>query len=397
MALELGSAVSTASVVIGGVVALLSVLGYQNRRAKLSSIGSAFNDVVALLAADDAERQLAGAILLRRFLDPSNELGLRAGLFRRAPYAEEAQSVMAAVLRGVPRGDLQKLLADGLAHARTLEKADLQRTNLQNAYLAPRRHGGSLQRRGSLTGADFYRADLSGASLKGVNAQGAAFYQARLQGTVLRDADLRNASFFEADLSGANFRGARLEGASFAGARNIPDELVPLLDDAKKYSSIDRAPAPAAPVAKRPHVFLSAPSERTPAQDSICAWLAELLGREGLVLESFPRHDYPPSAALAEIGRRLAGCSGMVVLGLKPVGNDPKVSSAGTTPWTHVEAGMAYGRGLPLLLLREQGVNTGVFDHAVDGHHTHVVDLEDRWNEGAMRNALAPWVFEVAG
>lgn len=397
MALDMGNAISTVSVVVGGVVAVLGVLGYQNRRARLSSIASAFNDVVGLLAADDAERQLAGAILLRRFFDPSSELGLRAGLSRRAPYAGEALSVMAAVLRGVPRGDLQKLLADGLAHAETLENADLQRTNLQNAYLAPRRYSGSLQRGGSLVGADFYRADLSEASLKGVNAQRAVFYQARLQGTVLRDADLRNASFFEADLSGANFRGARLGGASFAGARNIPHELLPLLDDAKKYTSMDRAPAPTTPVGKRAHVFLSAPADRTPEQDSICAWLSEVLGREGLVLESLSRHDYPKSAVLAEIDRRLAGCAGMVVLGLRSVDTEPEASQAGTTPWTHVEAGMAYGRGLPLLLLREQGVNTGVFDHAVDGHHTHVVDLKDRWNETVMRSALAPWLSEVAG
>jgi hypothetical protein len=69
----------------------------------------------------------------------------------------------------------------------------------------------------------------------------------------------------------------------------------------------------------------------------------------------------------------------------------------GTTPWTHVEAGMAYGRGLPLLLLREPGVYTGAFDDAVDGHRTHVVDLGDCWDEAALRTAVAPWVFEVSG
>jgi hypothetical protein len=397
MALDSGNSLSTVSVVIGGLVGLFTVLGYQNRRTRLSAIGSTFNDVVELLASDDAERQLAGAILLRRFFDPSSELGIRAGRHRRAPYAEEARNVMAAVLRGVPRGDLQKLLADGLAHAETLEKTDLQRTNLQNAYLALERHRDSFPALCSLEGADFYRADLSGASLKGLNARGAVFYQARLHGTVLRGADLREANFFEADLSGASFKGAHLAGASFDGARNIPEELVPKIDrKTKKYSSSDPAPALRESVAKRPRVFLSAPSDRTAAHDSFCAWLAEQLGREGLVLESFPHCDYPSSAALAEIGRRLAGCAGMAVLGLRPVGADPTVASAGVTPWTHVEAGMAYGRGLPLLLLRERGVNTGVFDHAVDGLYTHVVDLEDRWNEETMLNALAPWMFEVA-
>jgi hypothetical protein len=390
VALDLGGAISTASVVVGGVVAVLGVVGYQNRRAKLSIIRSAFNDVIGLLAADHSEHRLAGAILLRRFMDPSSEHGIRDGLLhRRAPYAKEAQDVMAAVLRGLSRGDLQKLLADGLAHAKTLNGADLQRTNLQGSYLAQKDLVVSIEE------ADFYRADLSGASLKGVSAQRAAFYQARLQGTVLRDADLRNAIFYEAELSGADFRGALLDGASFAGARNIPAELVPHLDDANRYCSTDRAPGPAAPKAGLQRVFLSAPSERTPAQDSMYQRLIELLSREGLAIEALPPHDYPPSAALAEIARRLAGCAGMVVLGLRRVSSDPDTSSAGTTPWIHAEAGMAHARGLPLLLLREPGVRTGVFDHAVDGYHTHVVDLENRWNDEAMLTALAPWIFEI--
>lgn len=395
VALDLAGALSTTSVVVGAVVAVLGVVGYQNRRARLSAIRSAFNDVIGLLAARDAERQLAGAILLRRFLDPSSELGIRDGLLRRrAPYAKEARDVMAAALRGVPRGNLQKLLADGLAHAETLKCADLQRTNLQDAYLGPRECDGSVERADFLEHADFYRADLSGASLRGAKAQRAVFYQARLQGTVLRNADLRDAIFFGAELSGADFGGALLAGASFAEARNIPVELIPQLDRDNRYDSTDRAPGPAAPEDKPRHVFLSAPSDRTPAQDSMRERLVELLAREGLILEALPRHDYPPSAALAEIARRLAECVGIVVLGFRRAGNDPE---AGTTPWTHVEAGMAYGKGLPLLLLREPGINTGVFDHAVDGYHTHVVDLEDRWNEEALRTALAPWISEISG
>jgi hypothetical protein len=134
-----------------------------------------------------------------------------------------------------------------------------------------------------------------------------SFYQARLQDTVLRDADLRAASFFEADLSGADFGRARLEGASFAGARNIPVELVSHLDDGNRYRSPDPVPAPAAPTPRSPHVFLSAPTARTPAKDSMCARLAELLAREGLVLETLPVVTTRPSGALAEIARRLAG------------------------------------------------------------------------------------------
>jgi hypothetical protein len=168
IAADVGSAVSVGSAVVAALVAILGVVGYQSRRARLSAIRTAFNDAVSGLASDDGRQQLAAAILLRRFFDPASELGARDLLGRRrAPYSEEALSVMAAVLRGLPSSDLQKLLADGLAYAPTLEGADLQRTNLQRAYLSARRIEGTLER------ADFYRADLSGGSLKSARAANA--------------------------------------------------------------------------------------------------------------------------------------------------------------------------------------------------------------------------------
>jgi hypothetical protein len=396
---DLGGAIPIVSIVISGTVALLGVVGYQSRRAKLAAIRLAFRDAVEMLAAPDMERRLAAAILLRRFLDPRSEHGMRDYRSRRrAPYASDAQNVMAAVLRSIPRGDLQKLLADGLGYAPTLKSADLQRTNLQDAFLGSRQKKAWWNfkaTRCSLVHADFYQADLSAASLKGADARQAAFYQARLRNTVLRDANLQEANFFEADLSGANFRGSLLAGASFVSARNIPSELAPFIDAEGLYFSSKPAPSPAAAKPKSRQVFLSAPSNRTPTQDSICERLAEMLNRDGLVLDSLPPHDYPPSGALAEVARRIGGCAGVVVLGLSRGGPESDTLSAGTTPWTHVEAGLAYGRDVPLLLLREPAVSTGAFDDVVSGHRAHVVELGDCWNEEALRDAMAPWIFEV--
>jgi uncharacterized protein YjbI with pentapeptide repeats len=393
IAMDVGSAVSLASVVVAALVAILGVVGYQNRRAKLSAVRSAFNDVIGALAAADKERQLAGAVLLRRFFDRGSELGMRDLLGRRrAPYAREALNVLAAVLRGMPSGDLQKLLADGLAHAETLEGADLQRTNLQDAYLSPRASHGSLEH------ADFYRADLGGASLKGARAAGAKFYQARLQDTVLRGADLRGANFFEADLSRAVFEGALLEGALFTGARNVPAELLEHLKD-DRYRSSAPAPAPALvtePGTGKRVVFLSLPSERTPAQDAIRERMENLLHRAGLITEALPRRDYPTSGALGEILRRLSGCAGVVVFGLREMQSSQHGQHIGATPWTHLEAGMAYGRELPMLLVREVEVRSGAFDDAVIGHRTYALDIDESWNEERVREAIAPWVHDVS-
>jgi hypothetical protein len=390
IAADAGSAVSIGSAAVAALVAILGVMGYQSRRARLSAIRSAFNDVVGALASDDTRQQLAAAVLLRRFFDPTSELGARDVLGRRrAPYSGEALSVMAAVLRGLPSGDLQKLLADGLAYAPTLEGADLQRTNLQGSYLPVRRSDGSLER------ADFYRADLSGASLKEARAANAVFYQARLRGTVLRDAKLWDANFFEADVTGANFAGARLAGASFAECRGVPAELEPFLDSARRYTSADPAPEPAHDRPSRPAVFFSLPSTRTPSQEAIRDRLATLLRREGLTVQQLLRTEYPPSNAMSEICRRLTGCAGAVVFGMCPADDAEGEPSAGVTPWAHVEAGMAYGCNLPLLIVREPGVGSGAFDNAVAGHRTYMLDLVERWEDDAVVTAIRPWLSEL--
>lgn len=289
----------------------------------------------------------------------------------------------------MPSGDLQKLLADGLAYAPTLEGEDLQRTNLQGAYLSPRRIGGKLER------ADFFRADLSGCSLKSAAAANAVFYQARLRGTVLRDADLRGANFFEADVTGANFAGARLEGASFASTRGVPADLERFLDFGGRYTSEVPASESARAVPSQPAVFLSLPSRRTPSQEAICDRLATLLRQEGLTIQRLPPTDYPPSDALSEIYRRLRGCAGAVVFGMRPAGSASDKSSPGVTPWTHVETGIAYGCNLPLLIVRESGVDSGAFDDAVAGHRTYMLNLLDRWEDDAILTAIQPWLSDL--
>lgn len=392
VAADVGTSVSITSAVVAAVVALLGVLGYQNRRARLSAVRGAFNDVVTGLASDDTRQQLAAAVLLRRFFDSSSELGVRDFLGRRrCPYSGEALSVMAAVLRGLPHGDLQKLLGDGLAYAPTLERADLQRTNLQGAYLSPRRHYGTLEE------ADFFRADVSGGSLKNARAANAVFYQARLRGTVFRDADVRGANFFEADLTGANFAGAQLAGASFAKARGLPAELEPFLDADRRYLSSAPAPAPTTQdqtVGRA--VFLSLPASRTAVQESMCERMTALLHREGYEAERLVRDDYPLSDAFSEIYRRMRGCVGVLAFGMQPQQAPIGDFSPGATPWIHVEAGMAYACDLPLLIAREASVNSGAFDDAVEGHRTFMLDVQSPWDDDAVLRAMQPWLAQLA-
>jgi hypothetical protein len=212
--------------VIGGfltaIVGILKYFNYRSRRDRIALVGEAFTQVIDALSSQDQLKKLAGAILLRRFFDRHSELGSP-----RTPYEKEAVGVIAALLRTGETGELQKLLADGLAYAPTLRGADLQQCRLNGAYLG-KRPGRDVD----LSTADLWKADLTGASLKGAKAQETVFKEATLKGTVFEDADVRNADFRKADLAGANFAGAQLAGARFDGAMNLPENISKLvLDD----------------------------------------------------------------------------------------------------------------------------------------------------------------------
>lgn len=215
------------------IVSVLGVLNFQTRRDRAASVGSAFKDVVEGLAAEDATRRMAAAILMRRFFDKKSEQGAA-----RQAYAKEAVAVIAGLLRGSETGAIQKVLADGLKHAPSLAGTDLQGCNLAGAYL-----GSSDARHGvDLTKADLYTADLTKASLKNAKAPEAVFYRAILSGTVFTNADLSHANFREAQLAGVNFDDARLEGADFSGAFDIPAHVADRLDDAGRFPNPGRRP-----------------------------------------------------------------------------------------------------------------------------------------------------------
>ena len=152
------------------IVSVLGVLNFQTRRNRAAAVGSAFRDVVEGLAAEDATRRMAAAILMRRFFDRKSEQGAA-----RQAYAKEAVGVIAGLLRESETGAIQKVLADGLKHAPSLAGTDLQGCNLANAYLGSTdaRHGVDLTR------ADLYTADLTNTSLKHAKAPEAVFFGPR--------------------------------------------------------------------------------------------------------------------------------------------------------------------------------------------------------------------------
>ena len=329
--------------------------------------------------------------MLRRFFDEKTEQGGKG-----TPYAGEALNVITATLRNVETGSFQKLLADGLAYAPTLKGADLQKTNLQGAYL-----GARDERPVDLSGADFYRSDLTSASLKKGHARGAVFYQARLTNTVLKGADLRGANFYEAELVGATFGDARLEGADFTNARNLPNKIRGLLDKDGKY--VAGGPATDLAESATPSVFLSRPGAADIETRRLVWALADRIREHGLEVVEIERSEYATTGAIAEARRVTGGCSGVAVV----VVPDLEVHSASwrratpqsreitdqgfPSPWTSLELGVATGLGLPVLLAVADGVALEVFDYSAHEPHFYGVALAEDHSSRAFREHFDDW------
>jgi hypothetical protein len=125
-----------------------------------------------------------------------------------------------------------------------------------------------------------------------------------------------------------------------------------------------------------------------------------MLETMGLRPRTLGRTDYPSKAPLDEVLALLDECAGAVILGYpqivvtsgvlkgKPVSNELLLP----TEWNHIEAGLAYARQLPLLVIHHVGIVRGIFDRGAISSYLYERDLQPpEWSladevQGAVRH-----------
>ena len=131
-------------------------------------------------------------------------------------------------------------------------------------------------------------------------------------------------------------------------------------------------------------VFVSCPTSLSDPQEESRKIIIKELHRANLEPRALGRSDYPTELPLREVYLIAKHCSGGIILGfeqfvvqsgtLKRNTPEEKRLAAGTTfptPWNHLEAGILYSLGLPLLVFAEDGVSGGVFDRGVTDVYIH--------------------------
>jgi len=87
-------------------------------------------------------------------------------------------------------------------------------------------------------GSRFDSADYSYSDFTGAGLEECSFVHARLHDVNFKGAHLQEASFRGADLKGASFFAAELVDTDFTGAINIPDDLIPFIDENGKATGV---------------------------------------------------------------------------------------------------------------------------------------------------------------
>lgn len=157
-------------------------------------------------------------------------------------------------------------------------------------------------------------------------------------------------------------------------------------------------------------VFVSCPTHLNPAQNESRALIMRELSRQALEPRALGRSDYPTDLPLREVYVIAKHCSGGVILGFSQFAASGGLWKRGTpeqrrtrdtvlfpSSWNHLEAGILFGMGLPLLVFCEPGVSGGVFDSGVTDAFIHRMPEPNmtRANRAAIIEVFRKWQGRV--
>lgn len=389
---------------IASVAVVISAVGYglfrggyyvfQSTIRRREEYFKSFDTVVAQLSSSNPSSQLAAAVLMRRYFD--------IGKIRKdAKLRSETVNVISAMLRVLPVGILQKTLADGLAYAVELQGADLQRANLQNAYLGVK----DERKRIHVQKADLFMADLSYALMENIDGQESVLYNAVLFNARIKNSDFSRANFRGVDLKGARFQNVLLFGADFNGAKNIPDGIKQVLEDGVVKSS---EKITTEEQKNKGQVFFSMPGCLGKREETLTKEYKAILETLGYSVFYYQKDDYPKFGQFTRVRESLQKSSAVIAFGFRQTKIEDGIALPGTpkesritgkwlnTPWNEVEVGMALMRGLPILLVKDEGIDSGIFDEKLSECFVASIPADYDCRNIASNQDFISWCNQIA-
>lgn len=399
-------ALYTIGLVLSGVILYVITKIFRTNNQKRQDTQEQFTSVVQQLSLDNETSKLSAAIILRRFFDT---------VIDKERFRKETINVISSMLRIHPTGIYQKTLGDGLAYAGNLNYADLQRTNMQDLYLGKKnKKDDELEKKGltpkdlglldkfifhlvngfsynedswkiTTDFTDMYRANLSYALVENIVGFGTVFNSSILNHTNVKNCTFRKADFKYADLTNVYFENVILEGSNFKGAIGIPEEMIEHLewrdkgtkDEAYVFKdahlfSMDKTKKRGGGHKK---VFFSMPGTKTASEEALILYYQKILEKRGIEVKYYERDHYPKDGQLSKVKQEISHSNAMIAFGLKqieiksgrlnPDKKDFEENLWLPTPWNEIEVGMGVMANLPILLVRDDKIEIGVFDKVI--------------------------------
>ncbi len=160
-------------------------------------------------------------------------------------------------------------------------------------------------------------------------------------------------------------------------------------------------------------VFLSYPKPHLRAQEKFIADAKAYLSRQGLEPLTMGSSNYDMDAPLAGIRRLMVGCCGLLTVAFRrskapnlEVRSGADIDGTAsqvvgeiwlTSPYCQIEPAMAYQLGIPILVMKEQGVlEEGILEKGVTGQYLPKFDCnESVFGTGEWENILLQWIGRV--
>ena len=155
------------------------------------------------------------------------------------------------------------------------------------------------------------------------------------------------------------------------------------------------------------NIFLSRPNWIAPPYEKGFKVFQSRLKDLYLVPRTIGVTDIAVKSPLDEVIKLMKECKGAVVLGFPQIeatsGNIKGEIISSTlllpTEWNHIEAGLAYARSLPMLVIHHTGIKRGIFDRGALNSFIFEKDFSDEtWAVGDdISGALKTWRDDVLG
>lgn len=145
------------------------------------------------------------------------------------------------------------------------------------------------------------------------------------------------------------------------------------------------------------NIFLSMPTELSEKETETVHKISEVLKCRGIKLRTIGVTDFTNETPMEAIKEIMEQCTGAIILGFTQIKVEKGIKKPETkkemalecyniaTPWNQIEAAMAYMLDLPLFIIKDNGIDGGIFDPGVTSKFIHEFDLKEQgWLETAQ-------------